>query len=126
MYLKIKEIFFHSWKRYLICFLYGILIIVIYNSLRNWDTLLHYIDGLFIAGASLICIGGLSIVNSLGTFDVFSHLFAKGKDGNPKPTFAEYVESNKVKHQKNRFHCVPYFVFGLLYFISSLILQAFL
>ncbi|MDE5547211.1 MAG: DUF3899 domain-containing protein, partial [Anaeroplasmataceae bacterium] len=93
--------------------------------LRDWTNLINYIDACFIAGFSLLCIGGLSVVNNLGTFDIFTHLFARGKDGQPKPAFYEYVGSKKEKRHKNRFNCVPYFVMGVLYIIVSSIMLAY-
>ncbi|HRF70273.1 MAG TPA: hypothetical protein PKV66_02455, partial [Candidatus Pelethenecus sp.] len=64
MFLKFKTIFLHSWIKYLSCVIYGIVIIVVYNSFREWSKLVNYIDAIFIAGFSLVCIGGLSIVNN--------------------------------------------------------------
>lgn len=123
---RFKEIFIHSWLRYVISLLYGILILVIYNCTRDWINLINYVDAFFIAGASLICIGGLSIVTNLGTFDVFTHMFARSKNGQPKPTLYDYVESKKNKRHKNRFNCMPYFVLGIVFVLVCVILQAFL
>ncbi|MDE6947732.1 MAG: DUF3899 domain-containing protein [Anaeroplasmataceae bacterium] len=126
MFLKFKTIFLHSWIKYLSCVIYGIVIIVVYNSFREWSKLVNYIDAIFIAGFSLVCIGGLSIVNNLGTFDIFTHMFVRSKENQPKPSLYEYSNSKKEKRYKNRFYCIPYFVLGVLYIIISVILQAFL
>ena len=123
---KFKEIFIHSWIRYLISFIYGILILVIYNCTRNWIDIINYIDAFFIGGFSLVCIGGLSVVTNLGTFDVFTHMFVGSKNGLPKPSLYDYVESKKEKRHKKRFNCIPYFVLGVLYILMCFILQAFL
>ncbi len=120
-----KEIFFHSWPRYLSCLIYGILILVVYNCLRNWVDLVNYMDALFIAGFSLLCIGGLSIVNYFGGFDIYTYMFAKRGANGQKPSLYEYSMDKKEQRKKQKFKFIPYLVFAAFYIIISGILMFF-
>lgn len=118
-----KKLFFHSWKKYLICFIYSILIYVIYCSLRGtWNHIYCFIDSAFITGFSLICIGGLSTVNYFGAFDFWSYSFSKrGSNGKRMPIY-EYAEQKRLKRSKDKLAFGPYYATGLFYVLISLIL----
>lgn len=120
--IKFKKIFIHSWLRYLLSFLFTVLVIVTYNITKGWDKMIYYIDALFIAGFALICISGLSIVNYFGAFDIFTHLFAKPNENNKKPSFYEYSLEKSASRKEHRFNFVPYAVIGFLSIILSIIL----
>ena len=55
----LKSIFFHSPIKHVILFILGCFIIVINGFTVGFDHLISYVDGTFVAGFSLILIGGL-------------------------------------------------------------------
>lgn len=122
-----RDIFFHSWIKYLVSFVYGLFIMALYNIFyTKWVLLIGYIDGFFIAGASLICVGGLSLINYLGGFDIFSYMFSKKQTATGKITFYDYSQNRLEKRKKNKYTFVPYFTVGGLYLIVSIIMLAFI
>lgn len=119
---KFLEVIFHSYKKYLFCFFYGVVIMAINNLiLSNWKSLVAYSDGAFIAGLSLFCFGGLSIVTRLGAFDIFSYMFAKRDERGFKKPFYDYCEGKKEGRGKKKYASVPYFIVGFLYLIVAFI-----
>jgi len=108
-------------------FIYGIIIIIINNlSYGMWDSIFVYINGLFVAGFSLLCFGGLSVCAYFGTFDIFTHLGAKRGPNGVKPTLYEHSEALKEKRSKKPLPFIPYFVIGAIYIIIMFILYMFL
>ena len=113
---------FQSYKKYIFCLLYGIIIIVINNLIHaSFTGLLCYSDGCFIAGLSLLCFGGLSIVNNLGAFDIFSYMFVKKDEHGFKKPFFDYCEGKKESRSKKKYASIPYFITGFFYIILSII-----
>lgn len=109
------------------CLLYGTAIVLLYNLIhQNWGRLFYYIDGFFIAGASLICFGGLSFVNYQGGFDVFSYLFAKKKTVGGKISLYDYSVMKKEKRMKNKWVFLPYLIVGFCFLSVALILYIFI
>ena len=116
-----KQIFFHSKLKYIICLLYSLLIIVFFLASYGLD-LYNAVDATFIAGFSLICVGGLSFCGQQGSFDIFSYAFAKkGTPGN-RITFYDYQQMKIEKRKKATYCFVPYLVVGGFFVIISIIL----
>ncbi len=119
---KFKKIFIHSWLRYLLSFLFVVLVVVTYNITNGWNKMINYIDALFIAGFALICVSGLSIVTYFGAFDIFTHFFAKPKENNKKPSFYEYSIEKSNSRKEHKFNFVPYAVIGFFFIVLSIVL----
>lgn len=112
----------HSYKKYLFCFLYGLCIIIINNLIvSSFSSLIAYADGAFIAGLSLFCFGGLSIVGHFGAFDIFTYLFDKKNERGVKRSFYDYCEGKKEVRSKKKYGSIPYFLVGFFYVLLSLI-----
>lgn len=118
-----KRIFFHSRTRYLISAGFALLIVLLkLFSSGDFTLLRSYSDGFFIAGFFLLCIGGLSVVNYFGGFDIFSCMVAKRDADGHKPTLHEYAQMKAEKRKSNPFVFVPYFTVGGIALIVALIL----
>ena len=112
-----------NWIKMLVCILYGILIIIIYNiSNENWTMLINYCNSTFIAGFSLICIGCLSIINNVGGFNLFSYMFAKRNEKGVKEDYYTYTLKNKEKREKREKPYYTYFIIGAVLIAISAIL----
>ena len=119
----IKELFFHSWKKYLLCLLYGILIYTLYCSLREmWFTLFSFQDATFITGLSLLCIGGLSTLNYFGAYDFWGYTFSKRDQNGKRMPISDYTEQKRIKRKKGKYPFGPYYAAGLFYLLISIIL----
>ena len=117
--MSFKQIFIHSWLKYVLSFVYGILVLVIFNSLRSWTILQNYIDGLFIAGFTLVCFGLLSVISYFGGNDIFSYMFARRNERGVKPSYYEYTINKREKRKSKGFSFVPYFVIGAFFILIS-------
>ena len=118
-----RKIFFHSPIRYLVSVLIGIILALLDVFFdKGFSSIVSYSNGTFISGFMLICIGGLSIVNYFGGFDIFSVMFAKRDQYGHKPTLHEYSVSKAEKRKKYPYVFVPYFTVGAILLIVSAIL----
>lgn len=118
-----RDIFFHSKIRYIISLIMGLILLLVKLIIDNGFTdLFSYSNGTFIAGLFLICVGGLSVVNYFGFFDIFTLMVAKRDKNGHKPTLYEHSQTKKEKRKKNKFVFIPYFVIGLLYLVIASIL----
>lgn len=109
--------------KFVISIIYGILIIVIYNSVNQvWNSLIVYCDGAFIAGASLVCVAGLSLCTSLGAFDIFSFMGAKKQNVKGRVSFYDYTEMKKEQRKTKKMYWLPYFVAGAVYLVVAVII----
>ena len=73
----IKKLFINSWIRYLVSFVIGLIIAVIYLSLNGFKYFYNYVNAISTAGISLIFIGLLSLVSYLGAFYAFGYGFSQ-------------------------------------------------
>lgn len=118
-----KQIFFHSKIKYILCFLFALLVIAFYVVSYGFN-LFNFADATFIAGFILVCISGLSFCTQAGTFDIFSYAFAnKGVPGK-RITFYDYQQRKIEKRKNKKFGCIPYLVVGVFFIIVSVILLA--
>ena len=117
-----KQIFFHSKVKYLICLFYALLVIAFYLASYGLN-LYNSVDATFIAGFSLTCVGGLSFCSQQGAFDIFSYSFSKKGTPGHRITFYDYQQI-KIKKRKKATYCfVPYLVVGIFFIIISIILS---
>lgn len=132
---SLQDIFFHSRNKYIICLSYGIAVVLIYLitkyiNLKEGATLplIHYVDAFFIAGFTLYCFGGFSLIANLGAFDMFGYSFARRKkEGGLKIDYYEYQQVQKEKRRKaNPYTYVPYFTVGTLFIIVTIVLNVIL
>lgn len=115
------------WLKYILCFLYGIIIMVINNAIQGvWNAVVVYANGAFIAGASLLCYGGLSICSLFGAYDIFTYMGARRNENGVKPSLYEYSLMKKEKRKEKKLAFLAYFVVGALYLIVMILLNCFL
>ena len=113
--------------KYIVSFIVGIGIICMANALANqWTLLINYLNGSFVAGLVLVCIGGLSWCGNKGAYDMASHLFAKRGPNGVKPSLYDYSEQKRTKRIENKLGFVPYMIVGAVFVIISLILFIFM
>ena len=120
-----KRIFFHSKVKYILCLFYSLLVIAFYLASYG-ITLFNFIDASFIAGFSLVCVGGLSFCAQQGTFDIFSYSFSKKGTPGHRITFYDYQQGKIEKRKKATFCFVPYLVVGVFLIIVTVIVSSFL
>lgn len=119
----IGEFFRQHWIKLIVSFVIGLLLMVIYNSVRGtWNMFYTYVDGGFIAGAVLFLIGMLSLVNSFGAFDLSSFFFRRKRiDENRKEDYYEYVQRRSEERKGTRSGFLPYVFVGIMYILFSVI-----
>lgn len=124
---RIGAYFKKHWIRLLSFIIYGALIIIIYNAMRSdFISLINYANASFIAGITLILMGGLSIVNYFGGLDIYSYMFlAKRKDGK-KEALYDYSLRKKEQRRPHALYFLDYFYIGIIFTAVSLILGALL
>lgn len=113
--------------RLFICFIYGIIILCIYNLVNsNWKGVLEYCNAFFIGGFSLLCFGCLSLINRLGGFEIFSHMLAKrGPNGSKEDLYTYSLRKKEERSRKGRVY-LSYFIVGGIYLLISMILMIWL
>lgn len=118
-----KEYLKKHYKKLIFCILYGIIIMVIYNLVNSWNVLINYCNGAFIAGFSLVCFGGLSVINYWGGLDVFSYLVRKRPKSGPSEDLYTYSTRKREERKKHDKPFVLYFILGIFYILVSLIIN---
>ena len=122
----IKKLFINSWIRYLVSFVIGLIIAVIYLSLNGFKYFYNYVNAISTAGISLIFIGLLSLVSYLGAFYAFGYGFSQifGNKSNYKDLYDYTARKIEIRKRKN-FIFMPYIIVGIIFVIISLILMCF-
>lgn len=123
----IKELFFHSLKKYITALIAGLFIILIYLALNGFSSYYNYCDAVGTAGGVVFFLGGLSLVSFLGAFDMFGYGFSvvfRHHEG--YHDFIDYGEKKKAKRKKLNFPYIPYFVVGIFYLIIFIVMNSFL
>ena len=119
MKLFLSKLFLHSWKKYIILTVVGLLILLVNLLLHDFTYLINYISGLQIAGIVIILVGGLSILNYFGAYDFWAYAFMrKGKNGK-KPSVYDYSEEKRLVRSRSKWPFGPYFIIGFLFLIIS-------
>lgn len=120
---NIYEFLKQNWIRFIISIVYAVGVFLAYMFLNNgWNSLSYYGSGLFIAGFTLILIGGLSLVNQFGQFNIFSFIFNNKRIDGRKETLAEYGERKELQRSKKSIPFLPYMIIGVLVTIASVII----
>jgi len=121
--LTIYDILLHSPKRYIFSFVAGILIVVLYNLLRDeWDILVNYQEAFSIAGFSIFFFGLLVLLSQFGAFDLWMYVFSKKKIVNgKKQIYSEFANEKMVVRSRAKLIFVPYLIIGLVFILVSLI-----
>ena len=113
--------------KYIIALIIGIGILCLNNIIKErWDLIIYYLDGSFISGMTLICVGGLSLCSYYGAYDVFSYMFTKKLPDGTKPSLYEFSEERKENRKKIKGKFIPYFAIGSVFLITALILYIFI
>lgn len=112
-----------NWLRFLIGFLLGATMIVVYNLINgSWDQPVGYCNGAFIGAFLLISIGALSVLNFFGAFDIFSfYALRKKKENGAKEDLYEYSTRKKDERSKHKLAFIPYIFWGFVLFCVSLV-----
>ena len=121
---KILGFFAEYWVRLIVSFFIGIVIYVVYNSIKNsWIMLIEHCNACFIAGFVLVGISALAALNLFGAFDIFSFYFnRKKKENGDKEVLYDYSTRKKQERLKVKLAFLPYLLVGSLFLIASLIL----
>ena len=117
-----KKYFLHSVKRYISAIILGLTILLLNLWSKGSDQTINYMDGLFIAGFAILCIGGLSVLNYFGAYDFFSYAFYRKK---ASMDYHEFVGQKETNRKNRNIPFGPYFVVGILFILISLVLQSF-
>ena len=116
----LKKYFLHSYKKYIVAFVLASVIFVVNVFNKGTNIIFNYINGLFIGGFAVSCIGGLSVLGYYGAYDFFSFAFYRQK---AKMEYHEFNEMKENKRKNNNIPFVPYFVVGVFFILISLFLQ---
>ena len=86
-----------TYVRYIIAFIFTIIIYLIYQFLNNlWLEPIGFINSFQIAGLSLIFMGLLGLVSYFGGFDIYGYMFdRKRTETGRKEDFYEYCNRKK-------------------------------
>ena len=113
------------WPRFLIALAIAATALIIYNSVNaGWTLLYSYSQGSAIGGVVCIFVGGLSLVNSFGGFNMASFYFRRKRIEDRKEDLYEYTERKKEEHARDRLCFLPYVIIGVLFVIFSFIALA--
>jgi len=122
-----KKLFIHSPYRYLFSIVYTIVIVAVYNLLRDeWTLVVNYHDAFFIAGLSLVLIGLLSIVDYFGGLDIFRYMFRRRNPDGTKITLYDFSENRKEKLKTKTYRFVPFMTVGVIMIVVCLIFRAYI
>ena len=108
---KLKAFLNDHKKRLIISIVYGIIIMIINNLVNSWDSIIHYCNGAFIAGFSLLCIGGLSTVSYFGGFDMFGYIVRKRPKDGPNESLYDYSMRKNVERKKGVKFFISYYIY---------------
>jgi hypothetical protein len=117
-----KKIFMHSPVKYVVLLILGLLIILANLLLNGFDHFLFYLNGVQIAGLSIVLMGGLSMLGYVGAFDFWGYTFSKKEEDGRRIPISQYIEIKNSKRQRKNIPFTPYFLVGAAYLIISFIL----
>lgn len=117
----LKKYFLHSWKKYAVAVFLGTAIFLANLWINGFHIAINYMNGLFIAGFSLLCIGGLSTLNYFGAYDFFTYAFYRKK---ASMEYYNYIEQKQTKRKNNNIPFGPYFLIGVIFILISFTIQA--
>lgn len=116
------------WIRFVVSVVLGGAILILFLSLQNeWTSRFGYMNGCFIAGAFLLGVAALSIINNFGGFRLASYYFRRKKTVENEGKYENFIEFNARKDEERvsfRWCFLPYVIVGLIYLIPSLVLMA--
>lgn len=116
--------FRRNWLRFLIAFLIGAILYLIYVGVQGqWASLFYAANGTAIAWVTLLGIGLLAIISGSGFFNMFSYYFRRKRLPDKKhESYGDYVERRKLERDKSNPFFLCYFIISALFFIAWLIL----
>ena len=124
-----KNFFKEYGIKLIVNFFSAIAIIVIYLAINyqshSFTSLLFYTNGFFSSGFIFICFAGLSLVNNMGGFDIFTYSFSYVFSKTHNTNLREYSENKDLTRSKKKKNYLPYLVIGILFVIIGVILQLF-
>ena len=122
MKVLLDKIFFHSLKKYCILFVVACILVLIGLLLNGFEYAIYYVNSFFVAGFSMVCFGGLSIINYFGGYDFMSYAFSKRNPDGTKIQYSTYIENKESKRKVKNLPFGPYFVVGIIFIIISLVI----
>ena len=117
----LKKYFLQTWKKYLIVLFIGAAILILNLALNGFNKPINYMNGLFIAGFALICIGGLSVLSYLGAYDFFSYAFYRKK---ASMDYMDYIKQKEMKRKNSVLPYTAYFIIGGIFILVSFVVQS--
>ncbi len=87
-------------KRTLIIFIIEMMMTVIYLFIKGFDTIVNYCNAFFVSGFAIICIGGLSWLSNIGTFDIFGYSWKTLKSSFSKDVKRDYNSMYEYSESK--------------------------
>ncbi|MCM1130240.1 MAG: hypothetical protein NC310_00120 [Roseburia sp.] len=131
MFRKIQIHFQTFWKKYIILFLFNVAFILVVLSIRGFSVLVHYCDAFFAATGINFGIGLLSLLSYFGAMNGISYIghylscrvASMFKRDAPLPSkYQDYLAVKEEKKKGKLFHFIPYFGYGVLLLIITIIL----
>lgn len=128
---KIRIHFQNFWKKYIILFLFNVAFILLVLGLKGFTILLYYCDVFFVATAVNVALGLLSLLSYFGAMNgigyighyLTSRVASMFRRDAPLPNkYVDYLEIKEEKRKGKLFHFIPYFVYGFIFLIVSVIL----
>lgn len=131
MFKKIKIHFQNFWKKYIILFIFNVAFILLVLGLKGFSILVHYCDAFFVATGVNFAVGILSLLSFFGAMNGVGYIghyltcrvASMFKRDAPLPTkYQEYIEIKEEKRKGKLFHFIPYFVYGTILLVITIIL----
>ena len=119
-------------KRTLIIFIIEMMMTVIYLFIKGFDTIVNYCNAFFVSGFAIICIGGLSWLSNIGTFDIFGYSWKTLKSSFSKDvkrdynSMYEYSESKRAQRDGEKYNFLSYILVGGVAFIVAIVIRLFI
>ena len=115
-----------NYIRMIVAFVIGLILMAVFNFARGWQSwsdLSSYLNGAFIAGASLFFVGLLVLMAGFGSFDIFSFFIArKVKEDGRKENYTEYVERRREQRTTFNFSFLAYLIIATCFLAFSFVL----
>lgn len=120
-----KRNFIHSPIKYIIIAVLAIIIFLANLIMNGFDYYVYYIDGVQIAGLSIIFIGCLSLLGHCGAYDFWGYTFSKKQLDGRRIDISEYLEQKRLRKRGKHLPFPPYFLSGIILLLFSFIMVLF-
>ena len=119
----LDRIFRHSPRRYVAAAGIALLVALLVLLRDGFRLRIAYMNALSTAGAVVVLLGLLIMVDSFGAFDIFGYSFSTlGKDRRYKDLYA-YGEARKEKRRRAGWTFMPFLLVGAAFLLAGLLLR---